>query len=442
MQANRHAAAAAVLAGAVLGLMALSPTAAFADDIDYFGEEPVVTYPQEEAASTKGRALRASNARASSQTGTWVEVKRSETNSAIQTCAYYIHPNAESDGSVKVDIKTDFTCKQSYIYFTTTKTIYDNGTQCAYIGPDWDSRAYPGETISQQASFTVKGGGSHHITSIETTFRGSSATEAGWDFYINIPYRISASAGAGGSISPNGHSLINAGDSKTYAITPSSGYRIKDVLVDGKSAGVPTTYTFSNVQGDHTITASFQKVWTVTYVDGVTGEKLGEEVVDEGGNATAPEAPSHEGWGFDGWSGSTSNIKGDTTVTATYSPVIAVRIPTELPCRILADGTVVVPGDYAIENLSVVDVRANNITTTNAPIDATIQISEGDTLIHSWDGSDHDGEELRIAKGASQELKVSVSPVTGDGEWRAVAQNAAIGITDLCQLNYSFEWAK
>ena len=288
----------------------------------------------------------------------------------------------------------------------------------------------------------MKGGGSHHITSIETIFRYSAGTQAGWDFYINIPYRISASAGTGGSISPNGHSLINAGDSKTYAITPASGYRIKDVQVDGKSVGTPTSYTFSNVQGDHTIAASFQKVWTVTYVDGVTGEKLGEEVVDEGGNATTPEIPSHEGWGFDGWSGNTSNIKGDTTVTATYSPVIAVRIPTELPCRILADGTVVVPSDYAIENLSVVDVRANSITTTHAPSDATIQVLKGDTLIHSWDGSDHDAEELRIAKGASQELKVSVSPVSGNGEWRAIAQNAAIGLTDLCQLNYTFEWAK
>ncbi len=441
MRANKRLAVAGALAGAALGLMALSPTAALADDIDYFDENVVVTYPQEEAASTKGRALRAS-ARSSSQTGTWVEVKRSEGDSAIQTCEYYINPTPNSDGSVQVQIRTKLYCKKTNAFWTTTKTIYDNGSQCAYIGEDWDSIAYPGQTISQQASFAVKGGGSHHITSIETIFRYSAGTQAGWDFYIDIPYRISASAGTGGSISPNGHSLINAGDSKTYTVTPASGYRIKDVLVDGKSAGVPATYTFSNVQGDHTITANFQKVWTVTYVDGVTGEKLGEEVVDEGGNATAPEAPSHEGWGFDGWSGNTSNIKGDTIVTATYSPVIAVRIPTELPCRILADGTVVVPGDYAIENLSVVDVRASGITTTSAPSDATIKISKEDTLIHTWDGSDHDGEELRIAKGASQELKVSVSPVTGDGEWRAVAQSAALGVTNLCQLNYTFEWAK
>jgi hypothetical protein len=441
MQANRHAAAAAAMVGAVLGLMALSPATAFADDIDYFDENVVVTHPQEEKTSTKARSLR-SSAPASSQTGTWVEVKRSEGDSAIQTCEYYINPTPNSDGSVQVQIRTKLYCKSGSAFWTTTKTIYDNGSQCSYISEDWNAIAYPGETISQQASFAVKGGGSHHITSIETIFRYSAGTQAGWDFYINIPYRISASAAAGGSISPNGHNLINAGDSKTYTVTPASGYRIKDVLVDGKSAGVPAAYTFSNVQGDHTITASFQKVWTVTYVDGVTGEKLGEEVVDEGASANPPTAPSHEGWGFDGWSGSTSNIKGDTTVTATYSPVIAVRIPTELPCRILADGTVVVPSDYAIENLSVVDVRASSISTTNAPSDATIQISEGDTLVHSWDGSDHDGEELRIAKGASQELKVSVSPVTGDGEWRAVAQNAAIGITDLCQLNYSFEWAK
>ena len=282
----------AVLATVTCLAMISAPSAALADDIEVLDDNVVVTFPQQQTGSLPRRAP----ARAqSSPTGKWVEVKRSEGGTAIQTCAYYIHPDANPEGTVQVDIKTEIYCKNGSAWWTTTKTIYDNGTQCAYIGPDWNSKAYKGDSISQKASFAVRGGGSHHITSVENIFRDSAGTVAGWDFYIDIPYRISAEASAGGSISPAGHSLVSAGDSKEYTITPSPGWRIKDVFVDGESVEARDTYTFSNVTSDHTISAKFQKIWTVTFVDGVTGDKLGEETVDEGSGATSPEAPSHEG---------------------------------------------------------------------------------------------------------------------------------------------------
>ena len=440
MGTSRHVLQAGVAIACAAAVCLGAPAAALADDIDFFDEDVVVTYPQQTNRS-KARSL-ASNEARSSQTGTWVEVKRSEGNSAIQTCAYYIYPEPASDGSVKVDIKTELYCKKGAAWFTTTKTIYDNGTQCAFIGEDWDSYATAGQTISQKAGFTVKGGGSHHITSIETVFRDSAGTYAGWDFYIDIPYVISSSAGSGGTITPSGHSLISAGSSKQYAISPSSGYRIKDVLVDGKSAGAVSSYTFSNVTSDHKIAATFQKTWNVTFKDGVTGETLGTQTVDDGTPAKDVSVPEHDGWSFVGWDKDTSKVGSDMTVTATYEPVISVRVPAVLPSRILADGTVVVPSDYAIENLSVVKVRTNKIEVTGMPADAKLDISKDSSTIHTWDGSDKSAAQLQIDAKSSQQLGVSVSPVTGSGEWRERAQQAALGTTDLCSISYTFEWAK
>jgi chitinase len=52
---------------------------------------------------------------------------------------------------------------------------------------------------------------------------------------------------------------VNQGASQTFAITPSSGYNVSSVTVDGSSQGAITTYTFANVQANHTISAAFQQ---------------------------------------------------------------------------------------------------------------------------------------------------------------------------------------
>ena len=70
-------------------------------------------------------------------------------------------------------------------------------------------------------------------------------------------YTITASAGTGGSISPSGTRNVNYGTSQTYAIAPAAGYRAAGVTADGVSVGAITKYTFSNIQANHTITASF-----------------------------------------------------------------------------------------------------------------------------------------------------------------------------------------
>lgn len=73
-------------------------------------------------------------------------------------------------------------------------------------------------------------------------------------------YVITASAGNGGTISPNGNVSVVRGSDKVFTITAKDGYRISNVIVDGESVGAVSTYTFRNVTTKHTIAASFIKV--------------------------------------------------------------------------------------------------------------------------------------------------------------------------------------
>ena len=71
-------------------------------------------------------------------------------------------------------------------------------------------------------------------------------------------YTISASAGANGSISPNGNTTVSHGGAQAYTITPANGYVVAQVTVDGMSVGAVTSYVFTNVVANHTINATFQ----------------------------------------------------------------------------------------------------------------------------------------------------------------------------------------
>ena len=76
---------------------------------------------------------------------------------------------------------------------------------------------------------------------------------------------IDATADEHGKIDPEGTITVPKGESKTFTITPDPGYHIKDVLVDGKSVGAVSTYTFKEVVADHTIHAAFAKNHTPGY---------------------------------------------------------------------------------------------------------------------------------------------------------------------------------
>ena len=122
-----------------------------------------------------------------------------------------------------------------------------------------------------------------------------------------------------------------------------------DAVEEGKAATAPEApahegYTFkgwdkdfSNLTADLTVTAQYEKneeppkpaEYTVTFVDGLTGETISAVKVEEGKAATAPEAPTHEGYTFKGWDKDFSNVTADLTVTAQYEKNEEPPKPTE-----------------------------------------------------------------------------------------------------------------
>lgn len=85
-------------------------------------------------------------------------------------------------------------------------------------------------------------------------------------------HNITASAGTGGSISPNGKVNVTYGAGQTFSITANSGYNIAAVSIDGNSIGPQSAYTFPNVVADHTITATFTiNTYTITASTGASG---------------------------------------------------------------------------------------------------------------------------------------------------------------------------
>lgn len=74
-------------------------------------------------------------------------------------------------------------------------------------------------------------------------------------------YTITANcANAGGTISPAGGSNVSEGSYIIYSITPKSGYTIAGVTVDNVSVGAVNTYSFTGINANHTITASFKAI--------------------------------------------------------------------------------------------------------------------------------------------------------------------------------------
>ena len=112
---------------------------------------------------------------------------------------------------------------------------------------------------ADKSSVAVTGGdGNYNIVITYTKNTGSSGGGGGGGSVTS--YVITASAGNGGSISPNGNVSVVRGSDKVFTITAKDGYRISNVIVDGESVGAVSTYTFRNVTAKHTIAASFIKV--------------------------------------------------------------------------------------------------------------------------------------------------------------------------------------
>ena len=112
--------------------------------------------------------------------------------------------------------------------------------------------------------------------------------------FNQITYTIVASAGNGGTITPNGNVNVNCGEGQTFAIAANNGYRILDVTVDGQSVGAIESYTFENVVANHSISATFIAVLNIEInadAEGGSVSPTGTQTLDAGESFTFSVTP-------------------------------------------------------------------------------------------------------------------------------------------------------
>ncbi len=97
--------------------------------------------------------------------------------------------------------------------------------------------------------------GTYQFTNIAANHTISASFEA----IEELPdrYYINASAGNGGVIAPSGQVEVVPTETITFTITASPGYTVQNIVVDGENQVVSDSFTFTNISGNHTITASF-----------------------------------------------------------------------------------------------------------------------------------------------------------------------------------------
>jgi len=119
---------------------------------------------------------------------------------------------------------------------------FGDGTSAAVAGP---------------VSHTYATAGTYAATFTATSNQGKTASATRTITVTTAGFTVTASAGTGGSISPSGAVSVANGGSQAFTITPSAGYVISAVTVDGVSQGPLASYTFTNVTSNHTIAAAF-----------------------------------------------------------------------------------------------------------------------------------------------------------------------------------------
>ncbi|KKQ94307.1 MAG: Peptidase M11 gametolysin [candidate division CPR2 bacterium GW2011_GWC1_39_9] len=122
------------------------------------------------------------------------------------------------------------------------------------------------------------------INNITVTQVSHDAETVTLNVQFGSTHTITATAGANGSISPSGNVEVGHSQDIMFTITPNSGYKIDDVLVDGSSAGIVANHTFNNVVATHTISASFVELSTP--LDHFSGNISGTKTAGQAFNFT------------------------------------------------------------------------------------------------------------------------------------------------------------
>lgn len=105
--------------------------------------------------------------------------------------------------------------------------------------------------------FTVAFQGNYTGTVVRSFPEGTGAQGGNHDNGTSETFVITATASAGGTITPSGTIFVPRGANRAFSIQAQDGYRLSALLVDGAAVNAASTYFFKNISSNHTISAQF-----------------------------------------------------------------------------------------------------------------------------------------------------------------------------------------
>jgi hypothetical protein len=126
------------------------------------------------------------------------------------------------------------------------------------IGTSGLALAGTGGTTVNPGDFLYLGAVLQDVPLSGATFVYQDAARQKWWGRILVPYSITASAGAGGSIAPSGNFITALGDSQTFTANPFQNNQVNTWWLDGsvvQTGGL--SYTLANIQANHTVMVTF-----------------------------------------------------------------------------------------------------------------------------------------------------------------------------------------
>lgn len=156
-----------------------------------------------------------------------------------------------------------------------------------------------------EASYQLQGlqQGADYEFYVRAVFAENAKGGWSWPGSFSTNHVITVMALANGSANPAGETEVARKGSFTIGYTPNEGYHVSDVLVDGKSTGPSASYTFTNIDRNHTVIVTFaMNVYNISagVYPPLSGSVNGTGQFLFGNNVTLNAQPA-EGFKFLNW---------------------------------------------------------------------------------------------------------------------------------------------
>lgn len=240
-------------------------------------------------------------------------------------------------------------------------------------------------------------------------------------------YTIEVISGENGSITPGESTIIKAGNDLIFSIIANEGYIIADILVDGESIlvegepfGQKYTYTFKNVQGDHTIEVIFDKIthiivnkYTLNMKSDPPAGGTATDVTGTGpyfaGTVVSISAAANEGYNF---------VKWNSVPTVTFANAISDNTTFTMPAQ-----NVEITANFALKTYTVTfkdwdgTVLKTQIVNHGSAATAPTDPDRGGYTFTGWDVPfDNITGDLTVTAQYEQNTYTLIIYIAGDGQ--------------------------